>query len=414
MKTYIWLTNGENKLWSDPKRYLWALGLTIPLFPIVAALLAEFAGLRVAWWTGPIWIAIVVPTLDAVLGADPTNPPDAIQPQLDADRYYRWCAVLFVPLQWASLVFACWLVATRPQMPWIDWLGFTLTVGTVGGVGINAAHELGHKKPQWQRWLSKLALAQTAYGHFFVEHNCGHHYRVATPEDPASARLGESFWAFLPRTLWGSLASAWHLEAKRLERHRRKPWSLHSELVQAWALTIGLWSALVLAFGPTVLALLVLQAVVGFGLLEVVNYLEHYGLLRARRADGRYEICQPHHSWNSNQIASNLLLYNLQRHSDHHAWPARSFQALRHFEQAPQLPTGYAGMLMLALVPPFWRAVMDPRVVRHYQGDVGRANVHPPARQRIVATWATFACTGADGLIGVAAVDTSPAKACTL
>jgi alkane 1-monooxygenase len=209
--------------------------------------------------------------------------------------------------------------------------------------------------------------------------------RVATPEDPASARLGESFWAFLPRTVRGSLASAWELEREWLARHGAGVWTIRNNILNAWAMTAILFAGLTAVFGLSVLPYLLLQMALGFPLLEVVNYLEHYGLLRQKRDDGRYERTRAEHSWNSNNVASNVLLYHLQRHSDHHANPTRRYQALRHVDEAPQLPTGYAGMILLALVPPLWRHVMDPRLLAHYGGDVTRANIHPPARERLIA-----------------------------
>jgi alkane 1-monooxygenase len=239
---------------------------------------------------------------------------------------------------------------------------------------------MGHKKDSLERWLSKVTLAQTFYGHFFIEHNRGHHVRVATPEDPASARFGESFYHFLPRTVLGSLRSAWELERERLARLGSSPWTRRNDILNAWVMTLALYAVLVAVFGPVVLPFLVIQSVLGFALLEVVNYLEHYGLLRQKREDGRYERTRPEHSWNSNSVASNVLLYHLQRHSDHHANPIRRYQALRHVDDAPQLPTGYAGMIVLALVPPLWRRVMDERVLAHYRGDRTLLNTGlPPA-----------------------------------
>ena len=256
-------------------------------------------------------------------------------------------------------------------------------MGTVGGIAINTAHELGHKRASLERWLSKVALAQTGYGHFFIEHNRGHHVRVATPEDPASSRLGESFYRFLPRTVMGSLRSSWELEAERLGRSNRSPWTIRNDILNAWAMTVVLFGLLAVVFGPVVLPWLIVQAGFGFSLLEVVNYLEHYGLLRQRREDGgRYERTRPEHSWNSDNVSSNVLLFHLQRHSDHHAHPLRRFQALRHFDEAPELPSGYATMIVFAVIPPLWRRVMDPRVLAHYGGDATRANVHPAARRR--------------------------------
>jgi alkane 1-monooxygenase len=284
----------------------------------------------------------------------------------------------------------------------------------VAGVAINTAHELGHKRASSERWLSRVALAQTGYGHFFIEHNRGHHVRVATPEDPASARLGESFYAFWPRTVSGSLRSAWELEKARLARMDRGPWTIRNDALSAWAMTLALYGALALVFGPVVLPYLAIQAVIGFSLLEVVNYLEHYGLLRGRREDGRYERTAPEHSWNSNNVASNVLLYHLQRHSDHHANPLRRYQALRHFDEAPQLPTGYAGMIVAAALPPVWRRVMDHRVLEHYGGDVTRANISPRARSRVLARYRaageSAAATAGDDPSGVGSVRSGSAR----
>ncbi len=167
----------------------------------------------------------------------------------------------------------------------------------------------------------------------------------------------------------------------------RRWWSFRNNLLNAWAMTVALFGGLMAVFGLGVLPYLLVQMLIGFPLLEVVNYLEHYGLLRQKREDGRYERTRPEHSWNSNNVASNVLLYHLQRHSDHHANPTRRFQALRHFDAAPQLPTGYAGMILLALVPPLWRRVMDPRLIRHYGGDATRANIHPRVRGRVLARY---------------------------
>jgi alkane 1-monooxygenase len=376
--------------WRDSKRYAWLLGLVIPALPFAAWGLVSLTGLGVFWFYGPFLVFVIFPLVDILIGVDAENPPDSIIKWLEQDRYYRWCTYAFIPLQYAGLVFACWLWAYGGLSP-IEGIGLALTMGMVSGIAINTAHELGHKRADLEKWLSKVALAQSGYGHFFIEHNRGHHVRVATPEDPASARMGESFWAFLPRTVAGSLSSAWGLERARLGRSGRSALSPHNDILQAWAMTVVLFAALTAVFGPVVLPFLLGQAVIGFCLLEVVNYLEHYGLLRGRREDGRYERCLPEHSWNSNNVASNVLLYHLQRHSDHHANPTRRYQALRHVDAAPQLPTGYAGMILLASVPPLWRRVMDRRLLDHYGGDLERANVEPRARRRLRARYGTGA-----------------------
>jgi alkane 1-monooxygenase len=369
--------------WRDPKRYLWLLGLVVPTLPFLAWGLVQLTGLGVFWFYGPVLVFGIFPLLDLAVGLDARNPPESAIKALEQDRYYRWCTYAYIPIQYAGLVFACWQWS-HGGLSVVESFGLALTVGMVSGIAINTAHELGHKRASLERWLSKVALAQSGYGHFFIEHNRGHHVRVATPEDPASSRLGESFYRFWPRTVSGSLRSAWELERVRLSRLQSGMWTPRNDILSAWAMTVVLFAALVAGFGVVVLPYLLIQVVLGFSLLEVVNYLEHYGLLRERREDGRYERTRPEHSWNSNNTASNVLLYHLQRHSDHHANPVRRYQALRHVERAPQLPTGYAGMILTAVIPPLWRRVMDRRVLDHYSGQLARANVHPrlSARRR--------------------------------
>jgi alkane 1-monooxygenase len=367
--------------WRDPKRYFWLLGLVVPTLPFLAWGLVELTGLGVFWFYGPVLVFGIFPLLDLAVGLDARNPPESMIKTLEQDRYYRWCTYAYIPVQYGGLVFACW-EWSHGGLSLVESIGLAVTVAMVSGVAINTAHELGHKRASLERWLSKVALAQSGYGHFFIEHNRGHHVRVATPEDPASSRLGESFYRFLPRTVLGSLRSAWELERVRLTRLQSSMWTPRNDILSAWAMSVVLFGALVAVFGVVVLPYLLIQAVLGFSLLEVVNYLEHYGLLRQRREDGRYERTAPEHSWNSNNTASNVLLYHLQRHSDHHANPVRRYQALRHVEDAPQLPTGYAGMIVTAVIPPLWRRVMDRRVLEHYEGDLSRANLSPHVSAR--------------------------------
>src|SRR5919197_5478216 len=339
--------------WRDGKRYAWLLGLLVPTLPFIAWGLVEATGVGIFWFSGPLIVFGLFPLLDVLVGTDEANAPDSVIKWLEQDRYYRWCTYAFLPLQYASFVLACWLWA-RGGLSALDSIGLALTTGTVAGVAINTAHELGHKRASLERWLSKIALAQSGYGHFFIEHNRGHHVRVATPEDPASSRLGESYYEFLPRTVIGSLRSSIELEGERLERQGLRFWAIRNDILNAWAMSVVLFGALLAIFGVGIAPYLAVQAALGFSLLEIVNYLEHYGLLRQKREDGRYELTRPEHSWNSNNVASNVLLYHLQRHSDHHANPTRRYQALRHVEEAPQLPTGYAGMIVLAWFPPLW------------------------------------------------------------
>ncbi|WP_280400583.1 alkane 1-monooxygenase [Nocardia carnea] len=393
--------------WRDPKRYLWLWGLFAPtgLFTIGLPLTWLFGSLgwsgpvHVLFWLGPLVLYLVIPLADRLFGQDATSPPEEVLAALENDKYYRYLTYLYLPCQYATLVAVCFLL-TAGELPvpgledglgTVDKVGLALTVGVIGGIGINTAHELGHKKVGLERRLSRIALAQSAYGHFYVEHNRGHHVRVATPEDPVSARFGEGFWAFLPRAVLGSLRSAWQLERARLARLGSGPWSRRNEVLTAWLLTVVLYAALIAAFGVVLLPFLLLQAVMGVGLLEAVNYLEHYGLVRQRTSSGRYERPAPRHSWNSDNVVTNVFLYHLQRHSDHHAHPTRRYQALCSRERVPVLPTGYAGMILLAYFPPLWRRVMDKRVLALYDGDITRVNIHPPARRRLLARYGVVA-----------------------
>lgn len=376
---------GVAPAWRDRKRYVWLLGLIIPTLVPITWAAAVFTGWGVFWWSGPLLMFLMIPAMDHLVGPDSDNPPDSALARLENDKYYRWATYGYLPAQYLSLVLACWLWSGHSgvAMSEIDKLGLMLTVGGIGGVAINTAHELGHQRAQSERWLSKVALAQTGYGHFFVEHNRGHHARVATPEDPASSRLGESLYAFQFRSFWGSLFSAWTIEQRRLARHGKSPWSLRNDVLNSWLMTAVLFATLVAVFGIDVLLWLVGQAVVGICLLESINYLEHYGLRRKRLADGRYEQVRASHSWNSNSVISNVFLFHLQRHSDHHANPHRRYQALCHADEAPQLPSGYSTMVLLALVPPLWRRVMDKRVLAHYDGDISRAALSPRSERRL-------------------------------
>lgn len=393
----------ETPSWRDRKRYYWLWGLFVPTglyfagIPLIFRLNEEgmHGWAHVPFWLGPILLYIVIPLADLFFGPDGENPPDEVIEYLENDRYYRYLTYLYLPFQYAGLILACYLL-TASDLSWlgfdgglnvVDKIGLAFTIGVVGGIGINTAHELGHKKVDLERWLSRIALAQTCYGHFYVEHNRGHHVRVATPEDPASSRVGESFWEFLPRTVKGSLVSAWQLEKARLERIGIGPLSWRNELFQAWAMSVVLFGALIAVFGVGIVPYLILQAVFGIGLLEVVNYLEHYGLVRQRTASGRYERPAPTHSWNSDHLITNVFLYHLQRHSDHHAYPTRRYQTLRSWDGAPNLPSGYATMIMLAYIPPLWRKVMDKRLLEHYGGDITLANIHPRTRERVLARY---------------------------
>ena len=378
------------------------MGLIVPtaifvMLPVVWALnqFGWHTAAQAPLWIGPILLYVLLPLLDWRFGADGQNAPDEVMEALENDKYYRYCTYAFIPFQYLSLIIGAYMF-TASDLSWLGFdgglgwfgkIGLAFSVGALGGVGINTAHEMGHKKESLERWLAKITLAQTFYGHFYIEHNRGHHVRVATPEDPASSRFGQTFWEFLPRTVWGSLKSSWELEAQRMRRLNKSPWHWQNDVLNSWAMSAVLFGALIAVFGPAVIPFLLIQAVYGFSLLESVNYMEHYGLLRQKTESGRYERCAPVHSWNSDHLVTNLFLYHLQRHSDHHANPTRRYQTLRSMEGAPNLPTGYASLIGVTYVPALWRRLMDHRVLEHYDGDITKANIHPRVRDKVLAKY---------------------------
>ncbi len=376
------MTVGGAPAWRDRKRRLWVLGLLAPACALLPSQLVARTGIEAFWWVGPIIVFVFVPLLDALVGEDGDNAPDEEYRRISEDRYYRWCTYLFLPILLSGLLVAGYLWASY-ELSVLDKIGLAVTVGLVSGIGINAAHELGHRAEKHERWLAKIALAQSCYGHFYVEHNRGHHVNVATPADPASARFGESLWRFLPRSVGGGFRSAWKLERERLARTGASTWTYRNNILQAWSMSVVLFGAMLAVFGWQIAPYLAIQAVIGFSMLETVNYVEHYGLLRERLPDGRYEKCSPRHSWNSDRLVTNIFLFHLQRHSDHHANPGRRYQTLRSCDEAPQLPAGYSTMMVFAMIPPLWRRVMDHRVLAHYNGDRARTNVVGLLRDRM-------------------------------
>ena len=371
----------------DRKRAAWLLSLAVPLLVGAGPLAMLLSGDATGWlWAPVLFVYGVAPLLDTWLGTDRSNPPEDAVPALEADPYYRRVTFLLVPLLWAMFVFAAWFFATQP-LPWHAALALVLTTGMVGGFGINLGHELGHKKSRFEQRLALVALAPTGYGHFCIEHNRGHHRHVATAEDCASSRMGESIYRFVWREMPGAFVRAWRLEADRLRLRGLPVLSWHNDIVLAGTLTLALWAALAAWLGPQVLPFLLAASFWANFQLTTANYVEHYGLLRGTDADGRVERCTPRHSWNSNHVFSNWALFHLQRHADHHAHPARRYQSLRHFDDAPQLPNGYFAMFLVAYVPPLWFALMDRRLHAVVGGDASRVNFDPRRRARLLARW---------------------------
>ena len=370
----------------DPKRYAWMFSLLVPCTVAVGPLLVLATDQLWMLWLPVALFYLVLPALDFLMGEDTTNPPESAVPALDADPYYRRITYLLVPILWIAFVFSAWFVSSH-DLPVHAWFAMVLISGSVGGFCINLGHELGHKNTELERWLAKIVLAPTGYGHFYIEHNRGHHRDASTPADPASSRMGESIYRFVLREMPGALQRAWHLEHDRLTRAGLPVWSLHNDILQPALITAALWAVLMAWLGVEILPFLIVASFWANFQLTSANYIEHYGLLRKERAPGKYEACQPHHSWNSNHTFSNWALFHLQRHSDHHAHPLRRYQSLRHFDNLPSLPNGYFGMFLVAYVPPLWRHVMDERLLKVVGRDVNDINIDPRHRAAVIARY---------------------------
>jgi alkane 1-monooxygenase len=372
--------------YTDKKRYLWMSSLVMPLFPLLGIALYFVFDSQWMLVIPLLFNYLVIPFLDWALGSDTNNPPEEIVPQLEQDTYYRLLTWFTVPMHFVVLIAIAWFVGTQSLTFW-SVIVLALTAGSYSGLGINTAHELGHKKPEFERWLAKIVLAVPAYGHFCIEHNRGHHRDVATPDDPASSRMGESIYKFVLREIPGATKRGWAVEKERLARLGKSEWSIHNDILQSYAISAVLQGGLILAFGWIMIPFLAIHNVWAWYQLTSANYIEHYGLLRQKEANGRFERCQPYHSWNANYIFSNILLFHLERHSDHHANPTRRYQSLRNFDGIPELPNGYYGMYMLAYIPWLWYKVMDKRVLAlpHINGDLSKVNIEPARREEIYA-----------------------------
>lgn len=328
----------------------------LPFALVYLPALTLCVGMALGGWATaltPLVVFVALPLVDAAVGHDTAEITDG-NPWFD--RLLR----LWVPAQAAVLATVLHYATTR------DLAGYELagllasTALVTGGAGITIAHELMHRKAPLDRALAEALMLMASYPHFCIEHVLGHHRNVATPDDPATSRIGESLYAYLPRVMWGSLRSAVHLERERA-RKRGIPWYDPRHRLTRYAVEqVALYALVAGLFGPWGLALFVAQGALAATLLEIINYVEHYGLTRERAGD-RWETVQPRHSWNANHRVSNWWLFNLQRHADHHAHASRPYWQLRALDDGPQLPASYPAMILLALVPPLWFRVMDPR-----------------------------------------------------
>ena len=324
---------------------------------------------------GPYWAFMpaiytyfFVPILDEIIGKDAQNVQKEEFEGLIKDKYFDFLVYSHVWIHFFVLLFVTVQISSH-NFSNIQILGFVLSQGIYASSIINVSHELGHRNHPLAIIHARLALMSVCYHHFIVEHNRGHHVHVATPNDPATSKKDQTVFEFWIQTLIGSFKSAWNIEKRLLQKKKIKTWSVKNEVLQGvfGSLTIALflfaivslyrndftWIVLIHFFGQSLVAILS---------LECVNYIEHYGIVRNEISEGKYEKVNPLHSWNANHFYSNLLLFHLQRHSDHHAYASRPYQVLRHFDESPQLPFGYPVMILISLFPPLWFRVMNPKL----------------------------------------------------
>ncbi len=312
-----------------------------------------------------VWMGI--PALELLFKPDPSNMDAAEEEIAKADKTYDYLLYMIVPMQYVALFL---FLNSFTQEGLEGWMitGRIFVMGLLCGTfGINVGHELGHRTNKLEQQLAKSLLLTSLYMHFYIEHNRGHHKRVSTPEDPSSARTGESVYAFYIRSIVGSYLSAWEISEKERKKKQIPFWHPRNEMLMFQLLQIGWVGGIAAMFGWLTVCWFICAAVIGFLLLETVNYIEHYGLQRKKTGAESYERPRPVHSWNSDHVVGRLVLFELSRHSDHHYMASRKYQVLRHHEDAPQMPTGYPGMMILSLIPPLWFRVMDRRITSQPQ-----------------------------------------------
>lgn len=379
--------DGHTIRYVDGKRYLWLASLTAPIIPMAGvALYFATGGNPLATAFPLLYTFVLVPILDAIFGEDTHNPPEEIVPLLAKDNYYRFLLYVGIVLLFVDFLVVAWFIGTQP-LPWWAYLVLTLGTGFASADAILIGHELGHKSSRADRTAAQIVNGLVGYGHFCIEHNRGHHVHVATPQDSVSSRMGESIYKFVLREIPGAFRRGWGLERERLQKLGRPVWSLSNEILTSWLLTLVIAAALLATFGWIMVPFLVIHHFYAWYGLTQANYVEHYGLMRRKLESGRYELPEPRHSWNTNHIYSNLISFHLQRHSDHHANSLRPYQALRDFADLPRLPSGYPGSFGLAMIPPLWFRVMDPKLVKWAGGDLRKVNVDPAKRARLYAKY---------------------------
>jgi alkane 1-monooxygenase len=312
----------------------------------------------------PLYAFFLVPLFELFVPVDEKNLSAAEEEMIKNDPIYDYLVYAIVPLQWSMIILFLFTIQD-PTLTTLEIIGRTLSLGVgCGALGINVAHELGHRVNKSEQLMAKILLLSSLYMHFFIEHNRGHHKNVSTDEDPASSRYGESLYAFIPRSMIMGYLSAWKIEAKQMRKEGRSVLSIHNEMIQYQLIQAALLVAILLIFGLMPMLYFWIAATIGAISLEIVNYIEHYGLRRKKTGENSYERTLPIPSWNSSHVVGRLILFELSRHSDHHYKASRKYQVLKHYEEAPQMPTGYPGMMLLSTIPPLWFYIMHKRIAK--------------------------------------------------
>lgn len=339
------------------KDWKYLVAYVLPLSAVCAL------ALKGPWaWTTPVVSFVLLPLLELWMPQSQENVP--AEEEEARSKHWFFDVLLYVNFFFLFGLTGWYLWLVQYEVLSVsEWLGLTAGAGIiVGAVGINVAHELGHRTRGYEQAMAKWMLMVALYQHFFIEHNRGHHKYVATERDPATARRNEWLFAFWLRSIVGSWRNAWHLEIERLRRIGAPVWSVHNEMLRFTLWQLAWLGAVTFLVGTKALVGAVVIALMGVLLLETINYIEHYGLRRRLLPNGRPEPVSPAHSWNSNHELGRIFLYELTRHSDHHYKATRKYQILRHIDESPQLPYGYPTSVLLALVPPLWFRIMNPRL----------------------------------------------------
>ena len=334
------------------------------LSPLVVYVLAwlSFTGSGWLTWAPMIYAWLLLPLTELFIKPAEKNLDAAEEELVKKDRVYDYILYTIVLFQFAVL-YEFLTSLKNQQLVWWELAGRISSMGLLCGTfGINVAHELGHRANKYEQFFAKALLLTSLYMHFFIEHNKGHHKNVATPEDPSSARRNEPVYTFYFRTVIFSYLSAWKIANSEMKKKGLPILHWTNEMLQLQLIQFLFITAVFFQFGRMITLYFLVAATIGFLLLETVNYIEHYGLQRRLTAAGNYERAMPRHSWNSNHILGRLMLFELSRHSDHHYLASRKYQILKHHPEAPQLPTGYPGSMILALLPPLWFYVMNRRI----------------------------------------------------